>query len=306
MDIRQLRYFLAVAENRSISEASRTLYIAQPALTKQLHSLEEELGVQLLTRLPRGVELTPAGRQFFEDAAKLIEDLEAAKQRAKHAATGRLGSISVGITVQHSLLPIVGEILRAFKATASDVTVSLRPVLSGPQAEQIRAGELDVGFLFFRPIDDPTLRGFPVYSEKLVVAMPNTPAWTDNPPQCLSDLNGRDFIWFPRRSTPLYYDQLIACFRRAGFSPSIVMEGDDNTAVLSLVVAGMGCSVLPEMAKLHAPASVTFLSLDDLDLRVALELCWRAGNDAPVVSQFVEVARTCLGDQAVPGSSAAA
>jgi DNA-binding transcriptional LysR family regulator len=304
MDIRQLRYFLAVAENRSISEASRALYIAQPALTKQLHSLEDELGVQLLTRLPRGVELTPAGRQFFDDAARLIEDLEAAKLRAKRAEMGRLGSISVGITVQHSLLPVVGEILRAFKATASDVTVSLRPVLSGPQAEQIRAGELDVGFLFFRPVDDPTLCGFPVYSEKLVVAMPNTAAWTDNPPRRLSDLKGRDFIWFPRRSTPLYYDQLIACFRRAGFSPSIAMEGDDNMAVLSLVVAGMGCSVLPEMAKLHAPASVRFVSLDDLDLRIPLELCWRSGNESPVVSQFIEVARASLGNQAAPGTDA--
>jgi DNA-binding transcriptional LysR family regulator len=291
MELRQLKYFIAAAELGSISEASRSLYIAQPALTKQIHLLEDELGVPLLARLPRGISLTAAGKQFLGDAKRIVEDINLAKQQALRASTGKIGNLSVGIAILHYLPPDVAATLKAFRDALPDVSVSLRQVLSGPQVDLIRNGELDAGFLFFRPTNDESLQGLLFAKQHLVLAMPKEPSWTDNPPKRLSDLNGRDFVWFPRNATPLYHDQIIACFRKHGFVPNVVVEGIDNHALLTLVAAGMGCAVLPDLARGLVSPQIEFVELEDLDLDMPLELVWRTDNDSPVLQQLISIAR---------------
>jgi DNA-binding transcriptional LysR family regulator len=306
MELRQLKYFVAVAEHQSISTAARTLYIAQPALTKQIHHLEEELGVTLLKRLPRGVTLTAAGQQFLNDAIKIQNDVLMARQNARQASNGQIGTLSLGLTITYQLLPEVATALRQFRENAPEVSVSLAQILSGPQVDRIRTGELDAGFLFFRPVDDPTLTGMLIAKQRLVLAMPTEPRWTDHPPRKLADLNGRDFIWFPRSATPLYHDHLIACFRQAGFLPHVVMEGTDNNSLLTLVTAGMGCAILPERVKTHATPDVTFIDLEDLDLDMPLELVWRVDNESPVLHRFLDVVSGILAAGSATAGCAAA
>lgn len=294
MELRQLRYFASVAREGSINKAARAHGLAQPALTKQLQRLEEELGVTLFERQSRGMTLTAAGAQFLYDTTRALEDLDAARQRAVEAASGRLGNLAIGLTILHQLLPVVAEILRQFREQSPDVSVSVRQVISGPQVDLIRSGELDAGFLYFRPMDDPALDGMLISTQQLALAVPNEPQWTDKPPRRLADLNGRDFLWIPRSVTAYYHDRLIAHFHGAGFMPKVVMEGTDNNSLLTLVTAGMGCAILPEQAAAHASASVRFSKLDDLDLQLPLELVWRRDNRSPIAQRLIALTRQCV------------
>lgn len=295
MELRQLRYFSAVAEHGSISHAARSLFVAQPALTKQIHQLEEELGVSLFDRLPRGVALTAAGQQFLKDVTRIHTELIHAQRNAQQAAQGRIGNMALGLTILHRLLPEVAKVLRHFRENAPEVSVTVKQVLSGPAVDKIREGELDAGFLYFRPPDDRTLDGLLFSKHHLMLVMPNEPAWTHHPPRRLADLNGRDFLWFPRSASPLYHDQMIAVFRRSGFLPHVVMEASDNNSLLTLVIAGMGCTIMPELARAHATNDVVFLPLEDLTLEMPLELVWRADNVSPVLQRLIASARETVG-----------
>lgn len=293
MELRHLRYFVAVAQHGGISQAARALHIAQPALTKQIRDLEEELGIALVERQARGIDLTLGGRQFLVDAIRILDEAAAAKERALRVSNGQIGSLSIAMTVQHALLPIFSQIMRAFRANQPGVSISLRHMLSGPQIEGIRSGELDAGFLFFRPADDESLASTTVHQEPLVLAVPRNSRLASEPPKSLRELNGVDFVWFPRSVSPDYHDRLIHCFRKAGFTPRVTQEGMDNNLVLSLVAAGLGCTILPGAARLNAPDSVLFLQVADLDIQLPLELVWRSANSSPALQRFVEVARSC-------------
>lgn len=296
MELRHLRYFVAITEHGSISQAARAVHIAQPALTKQMRDLEEELGVVLLERRSRGIDLTPAGRQFLADAVRILDEAAAAKERAVRVNNGQMGSLSVAITVLHALLPIFSQILRAFRLSQPGVSISLRQMLSGPQIEGIRSGKLDAGLLFFRPTNDESLEGTTIYQEPLALAVPRDSALANNPPKRLRELGGKEFIWFPRSVSPDYHDQLIYSFRKAGFTPRVTQEGTDNGSILGLVAAGLGCTILPATARLNAPDSVVFLQVEDLDIQLPLELVWRSDNNSPALQRFVEAAQACAAD----------
>jgi DNA-binding transcriptional LysR family regulator len=293
MELRHLRYFVAVAQHGGISQAARALHIAQPALTKQIQDLEEELGIVLVERRARGIDLTVGGRQFLTDAIRILDEAAAAKERAVKVSNGQLGSLSIAVTVLHALLPTFSQIMRLFRASQPGVSISLRQMLSGPQIEGIRSGELDAGFLFFPPAGDESLACTTVHLEPLVLAVPRDSKLASEPPKLLSELNDAEFIWFPRSATPDYHDRLIYCFRKAGFTPRVTQEGTDNSSLLSLVAAGLGCSILPDAARVNAPDSVVFLQVSDLDIQLPLELVWRSDNNSPALQRFVEVARSC-------------
>lgn len=293
MELRHLRYFVAIAEHGSISRAARAIYIAQPALTKQLHDLERELGTTLVERRSRGIELTPGGRQFLADAREILTASTLAKERALRAGTGQMGSLSIGITVLHALLPVFLRIMHTFRSSQPEVSISLRQLLSAPQIEDIRAEKLDAGILFFRPANDAALEGTVIHEEPLVLAVPRDSFWAGHPPAQLNDLASADFIWFPRSASPDYHDQLIYCFHKAGFTPKVTQEGADNRALLSLVAAGLGCTILPAAAQVNAPDSVVFMPVADLDFQLPLELVWRTDNHSPVLRRFVRDAQAC-------------
>ncbi|WP_169708695.1 LysR family transcriptional regulator [Trinickia terrae] len=294
MELRHLRYFVAVTEHGSISQAARGVHIAQPALTKQIRDLEEELGLTLFERRSRGIQLTPAGQQFLTDATRILNEVALAKERARRVSNGQIGSLSIAITVLHALLPIFSQIMRAFRKSVPGVSISLRQLLSGPQLEEIRSGRLDAGFLFFRPAGDEALTGFTIHREPLALAVPRDSDWAAKPPERLRELCEADFLWFPRKASPDYHDQLIHCFRKAGFTPRVTQEGEDNSALLSLVAAGLGCTILPATASINAPESVVFLEVKDLDIKLPLDLVWRSDNSSPALQRFVEVVQACV------------
>ncbi|WP_262383581.1 LysR family transcriptional regulator [Klebsiella pneumoniae] len=199
MELRQCRYFISVAKLGSISQAALELHIAQPALTRQMQKLEEDLRVTLFNRTGRGVQLTDAGSQFLVDAEILINNVTVIKERAVRASRGECGNISLALPVIQNAAPPITTLLKKFKKASPLVGITLHHLISEVQLSKIAEGELDAGFLLFRPLNDPLFAGIPVFKEKMLLAYPTEWKWPDNKePRYLRELQNLDFIWLPR------------------------------------------------------------------------------------------------------------
>lgn len=295
MDLRQLHYFCAVARHGSISLAAQAIPIAQPALTRRIQALEDELDTRLFERTTRGVTLTDAGVQLLEDASKLLDDAAAARERAQRAGRGERGHLSIALPVMQNLAPTIAGVLKQYRQEVPGVGITLHHLLSEVQLAQLADGRLDAGFLLYRPLDDGTLAGMPVFSERMLLAYPADWKWPrGRRPRVLKDLQGLDFIWLPRTAAPVWHDRLIHCFFDAGFTPRTAVHGVDASSMLTLVAAGMGCTVLPEGARRRAPATVAFMTLSDLTVRQNWELVWRRDRCSSVLQRFIGVVTASL------------
>lgn len=296
MDLRQLRYFVAVAERGSISVAAQAVHVAQPALTRQMQALEDDLGTPLLERTTRGVSLTDAGRQLLTDARRLLDDAAAAKERAQRAGRGEIGHLSIALPVIQTLAPITAEVLRNYRREVPGISITLRHLLSDRQLSLLASGRLDAGVLLSRPSDDPALDGIPIFSEKMLLAYPAGWQWEKGKPKSLQDLNGVEFVWLPRNEAPAWHDKLIHCFFNAGFIPKASVLGVDTASMLTLVAAGLGCTVLPESLRRIAPGTVVFMEIPDLNVTQHWELVWRTDNHSSPLRRFIEVVSSYLAE----------
>jgi DNA-binding transcriptional LysR family regulator len=212
MELRHLRYFIAVAEDEHYGRAAERLHVAQPGLSRQIQDLEQEIGFQLFDRLPRGVRLSNAGRTFLDDARSILRLVGAATDRAQRVARGLTGTLRVGFPESASWHGIVPDSFRQFRRERSDAELHLSPMSSVEQVQALRAGALDAGFVFNFPKSDDELDHVVVATEHLVLAAPRRHALTKKGRLRLRDLADADFIWFPRRqSQPIS----IASCRRA-------------------------------------------------------------------------------------------
>lgn len=206
MEFRQLSYFVAVVEAGTITEASRRVHVAQPALTRQIRLLEEDLGTRLLDRHARGVRLTMAGRALYEEALLLLDQRSQIKARLTALGSGRTGTLRLGITVAHLWVPEVARMMGQYRAQYPGVAFEVFPLLSGPQLERLSEGTLDAGVVYLDGPDYPGLDTLPLKHDSLVLALPESSPWAKCPPQCLADLQEEDFVWGFRSASPMYYE----------------------------------------------------------------------------------------------------
>jgi DNA-binding transcriptional LysR family regulator len=292
MELKQLRYFIAVVNECSFSEAARQIHIAQPALTRQVRALEEELGVQLLIRMSRGVELTAAGQAFYDDAQEILDHLMRAEQKARLVDQGHTGELIVGITVMLLWVQGVSEFLKIFRTRFPKVVLKMNTKLSGPQINALHRGQQDMGLLFFPP-PDSGLDSIKLYTDHLVLVTQSDSEMAKNPPKKLSDIGQHSFIWFDREATPYYHDHLISHFHQNGFVPNVIERGSDNATMLSLVASGVGCTIVPRISTFNLPPGLLSLELDDLDLPLELMLVWRRDLISPIIHNMINVAQEC-------------
>lgn len=290
MELRHLRYFVAVAEELHFGRAAARLRIAQPPLSRQIRDLEGELGCELLHRTPRKVELTPAGTVFLAEARRLLERVEAAIEAARRASRGQYGKLAVGFvpSVSYTELP---EVLRGFRERFPEVEVRIK--ILGP-SEQVRAlldGDLDLGFLR-GPVGHPKLEMEQVRVEPLLAALPSHHPLATRPELALSALASEPFVFVPRERAPEYYDQLIALCRGAGFSPRVVQEAA-QLELLSLVAAGFGVSLLPASFRHLRRFGVAFRPLRGRPKSIVVA-AWRRDNDSPSLREFLKVLRRTM------------
>ncbi len=288
MELRHLRYFVAVGEEQHFGRAAQRLRVAQPALSRQIQDLETELGFRLFERLPRGVKLSAAGKLFLEDAQRILREVNEAAERAGRVARGRFGTLRVGFTENASWRGVVPESFRRFRELHPDADLELQPAASLEQLEALRAGRLDAGFIFNMPRGDPDFDQLPVARQQIELAVPKGHALTRLKKLRLRDLTEASFVWFPRRESPALYDRLMhACFRGGLRSPRVVQEGLNEATILSLVSTGLGVGWVLGSARWRCPESVVIMSVVDLNLLQPQALGWRRDNTSPLLASFV-------------------
>lgn len=299
MDLRQLRYFVTVAEELHFGRAARRLTMTQPPLSQQIQALEEEIGVQLFARTRRSVALTPAGQQWLPEVRRVLADAAALPGLAQRLARGEAGTLSLAFvsTADYGILP---DLLRRFRARHPKVQLQLREATSDIQLEALMEGSIDAG-LVIRPQLPAMPHGvsyLPLVREPLVLAVPE--GWRAQARQgeetvgvSLRDAAHEPLIIFPRRSAPAFYDIITGCYAREGLTPVIAQEAIQMQTIVSLVSAGMGVALVPASLCNLRRTGVSYLPLRDAGPDIETGLVWReagAGSVSPVLRSFIEIA----------------
>jgi DNA-binding transcriptional LysR family regulator len=287
LEIRHLRYFVAVAEARSVMAGARVVGIAQPALSRQMRELEEVIGTALLVRTSRGVDLTAAGESFLRDAVQLLSELKNSQQRALRASRGEIGELRLGVLPNYLTLPVFARALQVFRAAYPGVTVSVEPMLSATQVRAMAGQQIDGGVMAWRACDAPHLKSVLLLQERFVLALPMALVNPNHLPQTLTDLKDLAFVGFDPIRSPAQHRFLTAQCDRAGFTPCVAQIGSDIPTLMGLVAAGMGCAFVPESVAQTCPAHVMLVGLDELKQTFDVEFAYDSQAPTPVTLQFV-------------------
>ena len=288
MELRHLRYFVGVGEEQHFGRAAERLHIAQPALSRQIQDLEKEIGFPLFERLPRGVKLSAAGELFLEDSRRILAEVQEAARRAEQAARGLNGTLRVGFVESISWHGIVPESFRRFHQKQADAEMIPIPMLSLAQAEAVRIGRLDAGFIVSMAAPGEDLEQRTVSVHRVVLAVPKGHLLTRKKRLRLRDLKDVPFVCFPRRANPHAYDRLLeACYKGGLRSLRVVQEADDHATILSLVACRLGVAMVSDSARWQCPGGVTLLPIVDLNVNVSFSLIWRKDNTSPLLQRFV-------------------
>lgn len=291
MELRHLRYFLAVAEELNVTRAARRLNMSQPPLTQQIKALETELGVMLLDRSGYRIRLTDAGRVFALEAGRILGEVRRAAQLARAAASGASGRVRVGFTESASFNPLVTSALRAFRAAYPDVEVSLEEHPSTDLADQLREGRVDVGFVR-PPLREGRALVFDLLErEPLVVAVPLGHPLAHRARVALRELAAETFILYPRAVRPGLADEVVGGCEAAGFTPRIGQYAPQLSSTINLVAASLGISIVPASMRSLQPQLVVYLPLEDEPLQALLGIAYREQERSGAVRNFVTAAR---------------
>ena len=287
MELRHLRYFVAVGEALSFGRAAERLHISQPPLSRQIRALEEELGAVLFSRTRRSVRLSAAGAALLPEARRLLRDADALRAGARQIASGQVGTLALGFisVAAYNLLP---ELAPEFRRRHPGIRLALQEATSDVQLAALRQGELDVG-LVLPPVDAPGLDYAPLLHDTLVAALPAGRGGKG--PIALASLRDEPFILFPRKVGTSLYDQIVGACQRAGFSPRVEQEAIQMQTIVSLVAAGMGVALVPASLVNLRRTGVVYRPLTDRSPRIELGIAWRSADDAPPVQAFVGLAR---------------
>lgn len=288
MELRHLRYFVAVGEEEHFGRAAQRLRVAQPALSRQIQDLERELGFTLFHRLSRGVKISAAGALFLEESRRILHQVHEATERAQRVARGQSGTLRVGFTENTSWRGVVPDSFRLFRDRYPDAELQLHPLPSLHQLEAVRSGRLDAGFMLNAPKPCRELDQLPAARHSLALAAPAAHPLAKIKNLRLRDMKEARFIWFPRRESAAFYDRLMyECFRGGLESPRIVQEALNEATLLTLVAQGIGVGFVIEPARWRCPDGVTILNVADLKLSLPLALVWRKDNLSPLLARFV-------------------
>jgi DNA-binding transcriptional LysR family regulator len=291
-DLRQLRYFVAVAERLHFGRAAEALHISQPPLSRAIRALEENLGVPLFHRTRRRVELTPQGARLQEETRRLTAQLERTVHELRAMATGGHARLRIGFVslADYGVLP---GLLKAYKSSQPGVRLALREMLSPDQAAALAAGELDFGLLLPPVAGAARLEHLVVQRERFVLALPAKHRLAAGGGKvALSALGGEPFVTIPRQIAPRLYDIVAQLAAQAGISLNVAQEAIQMQTVVSLVSSGLGAAVVPASVANLGRRGVVYRELADRHPRLDLCLAWRRGTLDAAGREFVALART--------------
>jgi DNA-binding transcriptional LysR family regulator len=288
MDLRHLRYFVAVAEALSFTKGAKKLHLAQPSLTRQIRDLEDEIGVRLLDRTKQKVSLTDEGRSFLLDAKRVLHLAEEIVESVQHLNRREITVLNIGYVANlfYDLLPVT---LASFQRSYPTVSINLFDMNCGDQFHAIEDGSIDLGFV--GPKEAIEERGFEfrlIASYRVVAALPKDHPVASKPVVKLKKLEPMFFIGMSESNYPGYHGWLNGTCQRAGFSPKILQDADIERTVIRSVAAGLGVALLPEQVKKLPHENVVFRPLKPA---VTTELCiaWKPGNPSTALKAYVQI-----------------
>lgn len=288
MELRQLKYFVQIAELEHFGQAAQRLNVVQPALTRQIKQLEEEIGVELFERLPRGVKLTTAGKVFLNQCRDLLAQSDRMVRLTQLVSKGQTGLLRVGFADGVTFNKSFSEILRHYRQTFPHVVLDLVPASSIEQAELLARNELDIGFVFWLPTDRK-IEAVQLEEEELVLAVPKNSTLAKLKTVKLVNLNNYPIVWIPRINSPSYYDLIVSRFAQAGSNFNVVQEANNESTMLSLVSAEIGATFITESAKRRKPDDVVFVRVQDLNASLSIKAMWNVHDGNPALIEFISI-----------------
>lgn len=293
LDIHKLKAFVAVVEEANISRAAQRLHMQQPPLTRLIKNLESELNAVLFKRLPRGVEVTPAGKVLYEEALTILAHAASIAHRVSHVAQGIEGQIRIGFTNSVGLHPFLPALLRRFREQASAVAIQLEEDGSNALLQALSSQQLDLIFVRKPAPVHVGLQSLHVLDEALIVALPSNHLLVDCPePIALTALEPHDFVAYRRISGQDLFDNILSNCYQAGFSPRIIQETPRLTSSLNLIAAGIGLSIVPEAMRDFWSAQIVYKQLSaDTPCRAPIYAIYAKDSDNPCLAHFLK----CLG-----------
>ena len=292
VELRHLRYFIAVAEELNFSRAAERMHMAQPPLSAAIRQLERDLGVELFTRTTREVKLTEAGHAFLGGARRTLADAERAAEDAKRAAAGELGHLRLAYSwsTRFETLPALG---RAFRADHPDVEVLAQEMWNARMPAAFASGTIDVG-LSLCPEIAAEFELAPVCKERMVALLPATHRLADEEAIPLSALADEEFVVFPREIAPRLHDAFMAIYRGAGFEPRVRNESFHTGWDLGVLAEIPAAAIAPQTVSGGLPDGIVAVALSEPTDSLETSLVWRADDPSPAVAAFVEVARSAI------------
>ncbi|KSJ20918.1 LysR family transcriptional regulator [Pseudomonas aeruginosa] len=290
MELRHLRYFIAVAEELHFGRAAERLGISQPPLSQQIQALEEEIGARLFERTNRRVELTDAGRLFLDESRQVLAQVDKAVLLARRAHLGELGELKIGFTSSAPFTSTIPSSIHAFRKAYPDVHLDLQEMSSRQVLKALLDESLQVGVI--RPLALPdAVHWVELFREPLVAVLradhPLAAGSEDG--LAIAALAEEPFVFFPRSYGTGLYDQVIALTRQAGFSPRIAQEASEAMTIIGLVSAGLGVSILPASFRRTRVDGVVYRTLSDPEATTAVWLVRRQNEGSPLALSFIDL-----------------
>lgn len=298
MDLRHIRYFLAVAEEKHITRAAERLGIQQPPLSQHIKALEEELDVRLFRRLPRGVELTDAGESLLPDARAIMGQVERALAKVQRTARGEQGTIVVGFTSSAPFHPFLPEVIRRFRESHPGVSLKLEESGTNALVSALQNDEMDAAFIRSPVANRQGLSVHELFEEEMLIALPSAHRYAPQAsgeksrPLGLDALADEAFILYRRPEGPGLHDGIISACHRAGFNPRVEQEAPRIVSTLNLVAAGLGVSLVPASLGELQLKGIAYRRLKrGTNLIAPLNLACRALNPTTAANNFVRLVR---------------
>ncbi len=290
MELRHLRYFIAVAEELHFGRAAERLGISQPPLSQQIQALEEEIGARLFERTNRRVELTDAGRLFLDESRQVLAQVDKAVLLARRAHLGELGELKIGFTSSAPFTSTIPSSIHAFRKAYPDVHLDLQEMSSRQVLKALLEESLQVGVI--RPLALPdAVHWVELFREPLVAVLradhPLAAGSEDG--LAIAALAEEPFVFFPRSYGTGLYDQVIALTRQAGFSPRIAQEASEAMTIIGLVSAGLGVSILPASFRRTRVDGLVYRTLSDPEATTAVWLVRRQNEGSPLALSFIDL-----------------
>lgn len=288
MELRYLRYFVAVAQTRNFTRAAELLGISQPPLSQQILRLEREIGTPLLKRLTRGVELTEAGEAFYQDACQILDLTGHALEKAKGIARGVTGKLSLGFASSVAFHQDIFRLLHSFQQQFPSVTLLPREASMSSLMQDLQEGLLDAAFVRLPCETSKAFHLKLIASEKMQIVLHDSHPLSAQPQIPLSQLSDTPMVMFPRDIAPSLYESIISACVRAGFQPQTGPQAPQLSSIISMVAAGFGFALVPQSLSCIAMPNVSFHPCLEASLTTDIALAWRRWDRSPTLQHLLE------------------